>query len=580
MMKFTSFVFQRILWTGLCMVLIFSSCTSNPSTSFPSAEATQAVTGTATPTPFQPKTSESIPAEANQAAESPVSRQNSSTGIWISPNLPEAIKLSVSAPAGFTLVNQSDASQVQVAVGDQNPISQWVYALVAPFPTIPDGVSSRELQKAWKGKSTGLFSGQPVLLDQTTYELFSSLWGVPAENATKILPADQLVEYAWENRPSWAIIPFENIQPRWKVLDVDGQSPLRKEFNRETYPLLLPVSLQGDPQAVQEILDDSSASGTAVLNIPPSNYDPQLITTIVLTGVTALVRATATTMERKGITYPAEDLGNLLKSADLTHISNEIPFVKNCPPPDPSQQGLRFCSDPAYIELLEVVGTDIVELTGDHFGDYGSDNMIDTLDMYKERGWIYYGGGYTLEDGRQARTFEHNGNRFAILGCNGKGGGYATASSNNPGAVACDYDWMHKEIARLKKDGYIVIVTFQHNENYTYKAQLSAIPDFEKMAEAGADIVSGSQAHQPQAFEFLQNGFIHYGLGNLFFDQWHCCVDFACDDAFIDRHVFYNGKYIGNELITITFVDFAKPRLMTEDERTTLLQKVFQASGW
>jgi poly-gamma-glutamate synthesis protein (capsule biosynthesis protein) len=243
-------------------------------------------------------------------------------------------------------------------------------------------------------------------------------------------------------------------------------------------------------------------------------------------------------MERNGITYPAEDIGSLLRSADLTHISNEIPFVDDCPPPDPNQRTLIFCSNPKYIKLLEDVGTDIVELTGDHFGDYGSANMINTLDMYKKLGWIYYGGGYNLEDGRQARTFEHNGNRFAILGCNGKGGGYATASATNPGAVACDYDWMQKEVARLKKEGYIVIVTYQHNENYTYKSQLSVIPDFERMAEAGADIVSGSQAHQPQSFEFLQNGFIHYGLGNLFFDQWHLCVDFACDDAFIDRHVF------------------------------------------
>ena len=75
--------------------------------------------------------------------------------------------------------------------------------------------------------------------------------------------------------------------------------------------------------------------------------------------------------------------------------------------------------------------------------------------------------------------------------------------------------------------------------------------------DAGADIVQGSQAHQPQNFEFYENGFIHYGTGNLFFDQYNFP---GCDRAFIDRHVIYNGKYINTELITIKFVDYARSR--------------------
>jgi poly-gamma-glutamate synthesis protein (capsule biosynthesis protein) len=100
------------------------------------------------------------------------------------------------------------------------------------------------------------------------------------------------------------------------------------------------------------------------------------------------------------------------------------------------------------------------------------------------------------------------------------------------------------------------------------------------LAEAGASIVSGSQAHQPQGLEFYKNAFIHYGLGNLFFDQYHFCTDYACDDGFIDLHVFYDGEYIGSELVTIVFEDYARPRLMNQEERSVLLQKVFSASSW
>ncbi|HLE52530.1 MAG TPA: CapA family protein, partial [Anaerolineales bacterium] len=160
------------------------------------------------------------------------------------------------------------------------------------------------------------------------------------------------------------------------------------------------------------------------------------------------------------------------------------------------------------------------------------------------------------------------------------GGGYATASETQPGAVACDFDWMTQEIARLQEEGYLVIATFQHFEYYNFRAQPDQVEDFRSMAKAGAVIVSGSQAHQPQGMEFLKGAFIHFGLGNLFFDQYHYCTDNACDDAFIDRHVFYDGRYIGTDLITIVFEDYARPRPMTDEERARLLETVFAASGW
>jgi poly-gamma-glutamate synthesis protein (capsule biosynthesis protein) len=299
-----------------------------------------------------------------------------------------------------------------------------------------------------------------------------------------------------------------------------------------------------------------------------------------MTGVTAMVRATAFTMNRNGITYPAGDIGPILRSADITHISNEIPFAPDCPPPNPTQLDLRFCSDPEYIALLDEAGADIIELTGDHFGDWGPEAMRYTLSLYEERGWPYYGGGYDLQDARQPRFLEHNGNRLAFIGCNGKGGGYATASDSQPGAVACDFNYLETQIRELREQGYQVIATFQHFEYYTYSPQPPQVHDFRRLAEAGAAVVSGSQAHQPQGMEFYANAFIHYGLGNLFFDQYHFCTDNACDDAFIDRHVFYDGKYLGNDLLTIVFIDYARPRPMTQEEREILLGKVFLASGW
>lgn len=543
---------------------------------------TTSLPGTITLTPFQPLTDlqtplptvEQLPSvePTTSPTTTPVPLENSPGAIWVAPYLPSALRSQLTLPEDFRLVDSPDESLLHLAAGEQQPVSHWIFALVTPYPTITDQVSIGDLKQSWKGNSTGPFAGQPLLLNENTYDFLSAWWGEPGTEAVQIISAEELIDFAWEQASSWGIIPFESLEPGWKVLAIDGQSPLRKEFDANSYPLSVPISFQGDPQLVETLLANS--------NLPNSNRDPNLLTTVAVTGVTALVRATAFTMHRNGITYPARDIGEVLRSADLTHISNEIPFTPDCPFPNPTQADLRFCSRPEYIELLEEVGTDIVELTGDHLGDWGPDAMRYTLDMYQQRDWIYYGGGYDRKDARQARLIEHNGNRIAFIGCNAKGGGYASASENQPGAVSCDFDWMQNEITRLVEDGVQVIATFQHFEYYTYNPQPDQMRDFRVLAEAGAAIVSGSQAHQPQGFEFFRNAFVHYGLGNLFFDQYHFCTDNACDDGFIDLHVFYDGEYLGNELITILFEDYARPRLMTPEERAMLLNKVFSASNW
>lgn len=152
-------------------------------------------------------------------------------------------------PDGISQVKQPESASLRLEVSDQNPVSRWVYAVVAPFSTITDTVSFDQVLGAWQGKSTGPFSGQPLLMDQETEQVLAALWNAPAPQGVKVMPADQLVDYAWAHQPSWAIVPFEKLEPRWKVLLVDGQSPVRKDFNLQAYTLSVPVSLNGDPSS-------------------------------------------------------------------------------------------------------------------------------------------------------------------------------------------------------------------------------------------------------------------------------------------------------------------------------------------
>ena len=70
--------------------------------------------------------------------------------------------------------------------------------------------------------------------------------------------------------------------------------------------------------------------------------------------------------------------------------------------------------------------------------------------------------------------------------------------------------------------------------------------------------------------------FVHYGLGNFLFDQMYE----GNRRGFLDRHIFYDGKYISTELMTIILEDGAQPRPMNIAERQALLEAVFEKSNW
>ncbi len=513
---------------------------------------------------FVPPNREGEPTPTNFTPTTPTAT-SLPPAIWMDPGLPKRYLDQVALNQVIAKTDQQDGASVWIYPGEDQVISRWIYVLAAPFPTVRDGVSMQDFRAFWQGDPPPDLDFGPLYLTEETRDLFSNRWGEPSPGAVRVVPSGEIKDLAWSQRPTWALLPFEVLDPSWKVLQVGNTSPLWKDFQVEEYPLQIPISSRGEvPRGVE---------------FPAANRDPAKMTSVVMTGVTALVRATAWTMEMNGIEYPAKDIQDWLVDADILHISNEVPFYKFCPQPNPAQEGLKFCSDPKYIRLLERIGTDVVELTGDHFGDYGPEAMLYTLELYQQRGWPYYGGGANRQEAQQPVLLEHHGNQIAFVGCNAKGGGYATAGPSQPGAVACDFPQITRVIEDLTAQGVAVIGTFQHFEYYTYQAQPNQIRDARRLTEAGAVIVSGSQAHQPQSFQITDQAFIHHGLGNLFFDQIYEIPPNTAT-AFIDRHTFYDGKHLSTELLTIRFEDYARARPMTRQEREVLLETVFQASGW
>lgn len=466
--------------------------------------------------------------------------------------------------------SEPEAASIELRPSADVPYARWTYALASAFPTIEDGITWEAFSSRWRGAVEG---SPPILVTGDVRALLEERLGPAGPGSVEDVPPESLLDSAWTSRPALAVVPFGDLQAKWKVLDVDGRSPVRKGFQPEADPLTVTFGLAGNPAQVARV---SRALGLASGSVR-TNRDPDKLTVVVLTGVTALTRATAWRMQVRGVTYPDELIGDWLRGADITHVSNEVAFTPDCPPATANLDILVFCSQPGDLALLEDIGTDVVELTGNHVLDAGPAAFLYSMDQYDARGWKTYGGGRDLEAAGQPALFEHNGNRLAFLGCNEAGPPNAWATASGPGSLPCGRDRLLPEIDRVRQDGYLPIFTFQWHEHYIPWPDPNQREAFLAAADAGAVVVSGSQAHQPQGFEFRGDSFIHYGPGNLFFDQmWSLEVR----QEFIDRYVFYDGRLLSVELMTALLEDWAQPRPMTPDERATFLGTMFKASGW
>lgn len=448
----------------------------------------------------------------------------------------------------------------------ETPLAERFYAVAAPFATVTDDISLEELQARWQGQAEGA-----IFASATTATMLAPILGDyagptvdPAELHTRIDAAPG----------SLAILPFDDLDPTYKTLTVDGVNLLDNHLDPATYPLAVALDVRGKGAP---LLIDALRPAVAA-----TNRDPEALTTLIMTGVTAIARGTAAAIERNYLTYPAAIISDTLAAADITHISNEIPFLSDCVVNN-TENNLILCSHTDYWAILEAVGTDIVGLSGNHVNDFGREGARESLTFYHDHDIPIYGSGFNIEEACAPLMWEHNGNTFAFIAALAFEPVSARATEDEPGA--CYYydnrDAILAKIKELAATVDIVAVELQYEESYDAAPLPGQVDEFRALREAGADLVTGVQSHVPQAMEpYRQDdpggpGIILYGLGNLFFDQmwsWETRTELMA------RNTIYEGRLLNTEILTAVLEDFAQPRWATADERAEILTRIFNAA--
>lgn len=394
----------------------------------------------------------------------------------------------------------------------------WRYALIAPLYAPDENISGAELASMLAGtakRRVGMSAATRTAL------------GAPAGPT-----------FAPPTAAQWAIVPAHELQPSWQVVTVDGVHPLAHDA--------------GGPLVAQ------------VCGAP--NIDPEAVTTVAMTGVTAMARFTAQLMDNKGVTYPARDVAGWFADADFVHASNEVAFTEACDP-KPDRAERAFCSRDSYIELLAALHVNIVELTGSHLIDFGLRQLRRTIEMYEARGWKFFGGGRDQIEATRPLLVEHHGNKLAFLGCNVPRSENTTIV-NGPNVAFCDWPRLEWQVRDLRARGWVPIVSIQHNEVRVHTPPHALVDDFRRLARAGAAAVLGSQAHVAHPFEVRDGAFLHFGLGNFIFDQpWS-----STRDGVADRLYFHHGTLLTVRRLYTRIEEQGRPRPLTDIERAGFLK--------
>ncbi len=388
-----------------------------------------------------------------------------------------------------------------------------MFALVTKYNSELKNISSENLEQAVK---EGKFEEKELIWDSETEKFLKTRFemGVGYPKYTQERIKEKVMD-----EESIAIVPFEKVKPEYKVVSVSDRTPLDEDINELAYRLSDSFYISEGENSVREKVKKQLEE-----NLSKGKYKPEKISNIVITGTSKIGTGEQhSVLKEKGHEHILGSVADILKEADIAHISNKTSILQNCPQEDSN----NLCSPIETIELLNYANIDIVGMTGNHIVDYGGEEFRNTLDLYTENDIKYFGAGRTLQDAHRPRILELGNIKIAFLGYTNTPPEIYWSNENRGGNTTISESILERDIARAKENADYIFVEM-HLEEQQEEYAKTAI-------DQGADIVTGVYSKNKGDIEYYEDGIIFYELGNFLASQ---------DNGMIINHIFYKDNYL------------------------------------
>ena len=187
---------------------------------------------------------------------------------------------------------------------------------------------------------------------------------------------------------------------------------------------------------------------------------------------------------------------------------NEVAILKSGP---------NLKTSDKVIGALKYAGFDMVALANNHLYDYGSDAVLNTLEVLDTNNIDFVGAGRNIEDARNFYIKTINNRKIAIINfCENE---WSIATEKSAGSNPLDVISNFYQIKRAKEqaDSVLVIIHGGHEGYQLPSPRMKEMYRF--LVDVGADAVINHHQHCFSGYEIYNKKPIFYGLGNFCFDS-------------------------------------------------------------
>ena len=227
--------------------------------------------------------------------------------------------------------------------------------------------------------------------------------------------------------------------------------------------------------------------------------------------------------------HPVGALGPItqtLSDADLTMVNLESAITDRGTPEakllETPADRFHFRTSPAALDVLDEAGVDVVTMANNHGADYGPVGVTDTLRAIRRGPVAVVGIGRDRRAAFAPYRTTVGDTDLAFLAADASfredSSSVWEAGASNPGLAAAHSARPRDLLDAVKSASAVddIVVVYLHwgeegKSCPTRKQQITA----SALAEAGADVVVGSHAHQLLGSGWLGDTYVNYGLGNF-----------------------------------------------------------------
>jgi poly-gamma-glutamate capsule biosynthesis protein CapA/YwtB (metallophosphatase superfamily) len=230
------------------------------------------------------------------------------------------------------------------------------------------------------------------------------------------------------------------------------------------------------------------------------------------------------------------DLLPELRRADVRMVNLECPLVDQGEPVFKSGAVLKGISN--HISGLTRVPFEVATLANNHVFDYGIEAFVETTRLLHQNNIKTVGAGMSIKEASEPLMVTSNGVTMGIV--NFSEGEDLTAAGERPGVYGWEVDQVTAQVQGLKGHVNAIIVICHGGVEYIPYPPPYLAAAFQRIADAGADLIIGHHPHVPQGVQIHNQVPICYSLGNFVFFQ-HTTLQFRKIGYFVKAGIAENG---------------------------------------